>query len=645
MKRIVYAVALAACTAIPVQAAVSTLSAFPALVADVPSAACSSPGLSALNKDEGNLHWTLDPKAGYVKDVRDIYKKLQEGKYRKAFDAMQELREESEKDREKNSKKGIASATYLAALYPLWDIAECIAEGYDIPEAERMSAKSYIGYNPWHAYQLFASVCRAGKYVSQVDEFFAQSKLDFTLADIREVFEQKLLADTRALRTEEAYDRLVNTLSQSPYTDVVLAEREQVAFEQVEHTSRLIEAQRYLDKYNINSAHIAVISRLRDRLAFEDMPQTVVGCKDYLSKYPGSEYSAQVNTLLYDFAYSEMCGTLDGCRRYQQEYPQSPHHNRVEEDIEDFIYEAARLSDSPFELRKYISQYSAGRHIDDARQLLFTIEGSYFLRLDVAFDELELYTDTYDPLDERVINFYNSLSVCDYFFQNLEMRKVPNKCTKVSVTYDMEMDEDYDLVRGEISQTDTEHFVFRPIGLLTERSLYNEGYDSDEQLMVRTYYAYTIDEASGVVYPSALTSEGLNVNTGTTPSSKRFTAVISDGFLTKLTGSDGQVVTYEYDEDCNIKTKRIGTLKGAKLQDVTTYTYRDGLAVEARETDYRVTMTYNDYGDMISVAGAADSGGFADGADWQISDYGPYGWTQSTMEYRGEETEVTRTFE
>lgn len=633
MKRMLFSAVLFACAFSPAFAAFAR------------PAGPVSPEISAVNKDEGNLHWTLAPKAKYVKSIHDIFKKFQEGKYRKALDDMQELCDDSEKDEQKNLKKGLSTPNYLAALYPLWDLAQCIAEGYDIPAADRAAAKYSVGYNPWHAYQSFTSICKSHKYIGDVQDFFVQTKLELSLSSIRETLEQKILADTRAVHTEEAYDRLVDALYESPYTDVVLKEREEIAFGQVAHTTKLAEAQCYLDKYHLNEAHSAEVTRLRDRLAFESMPQSAAGCKDYLSKYPRSEYASQVNTLLYDFAYSEMHGSLDGCRRYLNEYPDTPHRKQVEEEIEFFVFDAARSADHPIELRHYLEQYPAGRYLDDARQLLFAAEGRYFLRLDVAFDELESYTDKYDPLDERVINFYNSLYVCEFFYDNLEMRSVPKECEKVSVTYNMELDEDYDLVRGEISQTDTEHFVFRPIGLLAEQDFYTEGYDSDEQLMLRTYYAYTIDEASGVVYPSALTNEGYYVNTGITPSSKHFTAVISNGFLNKLTGSDGQVFAYEYDEDSNLKTKRIGTLKGAKLQDVTTYTYRDGLAVEARSADYHSTMTYNENGDMISTVGAADSGGFADGADWEISDYGPYGWTKSTMEYSGEETEVTRTFQ
>lgn len=602
----------------------------------------TSPETESVARDEGNLHWTLAPKASYTKAIRNFFSKMQEGKMRKALDELHNLQEDSEKNEEKNDRKGIDTDSYLVALAPLWDLALCVAETADIPTIDVLSSKFNLTGDYWKLYSRYLEASK--QHVVNTEQLLAE--YGYSLASIREMLESKLIDETHAAHTEAAYDRLLDVLSDSPHETEMKTEREQLAFDIVKHTTTLAEAQRFVDKYSLNPEHVSTITTLRDRLAFEVMPATLEGCKDYLANYPRSEYVDQVKTQLYQLAFDTMCGTLDGCRDYLREYPDTPHRDKTEAIIDDFMFQELSEGKNPFDIQAYLAENPSTRYAEQLGEILLQTEPTVFLNFDVPFSQLEKYVHDYTPVDRRVRNFYNSLFACTSFFQALELKQVPKHCVTTSEDYDIvDYDADGNAVLGGVVTRIVDHYYFNKVGLMTERAqIYRNVSGEAAATQGKEVFGYTIDETSGVVSLASRELQG-NQSTPGQPNRFKYTATITDGLLTMLVVSNGTATQFEYDENGVIVLQHSGTMEGGKFKKDTTTNFTDHKAVTAHSEDYETTFTHNDHGDLISVWGTSPDGSFADGYENKLGDYTPYGWVSCTKDCRGVITKITRKFE
>lgn len=526
MKRILFLTTLATTCAGGIFAA-------PLVVA---SHAPNSNNVEIVAKDEGNPQWNLAPKAKYTKEMDNVFKLIAEGKYKKALEKMDKLAKESEENAAKNAKKGIVSPTIIEALNPLWDYALCLLEGTEFPAADRSVSALAPNYDPWGAYARFCKLLRNNVLLVETEAAVRQVDLGLAFANVRENFERPLLAATRSAGTEEAYDRLVDALYESPHYDDARTEREKIAYEAAKGTTDVAQAQHYLDKYGpVNAEHHAHITRLRDRLAYEAMPRTVEGCRDYLNRYPNSDYRSQVNNdlydcafqelaktaaacrdylgaypesrhcsevrnLLYEYAYVELHTTLEGCREYLAAYPESDYCERVKEDLEEHVYAVAKTQNTSVALAAYLDEFPEGKHVDEVRSLKVDADLRYYIRLEVPFGELEAYVNRPDH-DKRVETFYNKLQKVPGFFRNSDLERCPSVCTIDKYDgnpFSNAADNYYWL-------SDKDTFFFYPVGLCSchiNNSIGREGWI----VYIKSDYQYGVDDSTGNVYLSSIST-------------------------------------------------------------------------------------------------------------------------------------------
>lgn len=174
---------------------------------------------TAGNKD--NLAWTVAPKATYTKQMGKIFRLLQQNDLVKADKAMVKLEEDSKKVYEKQAAKNQQAISCIDALYPLWDVALCLK---DCKSEDDSSAKL------WSTYEHLKKIIDHGERLQETDAFLAMPGIATSLAEIREHLEQALIAQTRAMNSEEAYVRLLGTITDGPHHAALVNEIETLAY-------------------------------------------------------------------------------------------------------------------------------------------------------------------------------------------------------------------------------------------------------------------------------------------------------------------------------------------------------------------------------------------------------------------------------
>lgn len=621
--------------------------------------------------------WYVMPKNKYAKELVKIMHHLDGGDYPKAVKLINDMRDDTARQLAKNAKKGVDDHTPISINYPLWDIVLCMVRCKPVPEELLGDAAGELRYNPWAAYKKLVSLCDELKddpafddYFGILDEFFAENKISFNLASIRSTAANLCVADVRQKHSIASYEELLTMMcgldldddgvlallqtkmarEEALFPDLklrmtLLAEREAIAYELVCRDLTIRSAENYLGKYHSSryAKHREDIVRRRDRLAYDQMPHTVEGCKGYLKNYPDSELREQVESDLQRYAYEGLADTRKACTDYLRDYPDSPYTAELKARIEQYDYADLFKSDKPDSYRKYLKDYPQTSHYVEIWDKIRETEASYYLRLDVPYEELALYLKSNEPIDPRLTNFFASLKNSGMSFLNKELKMRPKSVSINKKSYTQTNDAHYTFGTGTPSYSSdydesNEAYYFLPIGVIYKFTM-GEYINGDYMEMV-SEVEYKIDQETGVL---CIERAYADID-GESSMSVTYKPTFSNGKIVRSDLSDGSSILYDYNPDGRLRKIHNGQYKGGKFVEETVQEYDEyGNGVYYSNQDLSIQMEYNaDHEEVAVVSKFKD--GHVTKTKIRHEDYGLYGWQKKIEESDLGRNVYTRTF-
>ena len=503
-------------------------------------------------------------KNGYAKSMAKIFSCLEEEKLYQANKEQEEIREKFAKDKDIDKNEVFSVETYL---YPIWHVANSLFLNLKSGKDEQKDLP-LVQFDPWKAYHTLQQATHDVADKNNVDAFFSQRKLNYTVASIKADIENNLIEETVNKGSEEAFDKLIATLYD--YADMRMLEekREQIAFVEAFKSDKVAGAQKYLDKYkSFNASHLKVMEHRRDSLAFEQLGKDANDCKLYLKSYPNSEYNNQVTKLLHRYEFENMAHTVSACKQYLAVYAESEYADQVKQIMAQAAYNDARQASTPEALGDFLQEYDWSEFCESAKKGLNEILQHKFLSRYSSLSELENF------VSNRRFSQYVDYTPYVTFYTNLT-----NMPTSAA------MMECKDLT-GEVrfSTNDYEEvYQFDDLGLLINhrhsRSGTNDSWD------------YDFNE-KGEVRPVSKTD-----NKGKTTTYK--TTFNANGLLSSITGSDGTQTTFVYTADNKLKT--VTNSKNGKKTQIDTYD-SEGHIDHSERSGVVLAYEYNYQGDVIRM--------------------------------------------
>ena len=501
----------------------------------------------------------------YQKRMVKVFEALQEHKLDKAAKYWQEIEEKASSDNDISSMTPISQQ-----LWPVWQLSEAMMMN---TRDGRGKLTSIVPYNPWGAYKQFKNACCSSIEDWQTaEQFLSHKNLKMHMAELKADFEKSLIDTVRRLKTEEAYDQLIELLYDYPDMATVESEREVIAYDKIKYCGELSQYQRYLDKYGeLNKTHHFTIEWRRDSTAFEQMGKTAAACKAYLAAYPNSQFNNSVQDLLHKYAFEEMDKTVEACQEYQRLYPQSEYNDTVKSLEVSYAFRDAKELDNIGAYRSFLDTYPESPFEEEVKPLLQqAFERRYFSHL-VTLDELHrIYVDVraLPQVDRsRVNTLYQNLV---FMPTSAFMKGYDGALGKVLLT-----DE-------SASQDDEEIMIFNDQGLMVRHF--------DSRKKINDSYTYGFDPEKGFVLLSKVDAKG-NTVTYTTKWNEF-------GDILEIAGSDG--TTYGYTSDYEYM-KRVARYNGRK--PIRTDYYNNNFRIDKAVLAGNVNLVYryNDDGDVAAI--------------------------------------------
>ena len=509
-------------------------------------------------------------KNAYSKRLANVFSLIADGKLQKAIKEREEIQEKYSNDKDLDKSSAASVEDYL---FPLWQISSCLIMNTKEGIQNQKSPIS-IDYDPWRAYEILKQSTGEPKNKAIADEFFTLRKIGYTVTDIKAAIEANLVAMTENEGTEKAYDKLINVLYEYDDLIVVLEKREQIAFVFSMKTESEQDLQQYLNKYeSFNPSHQRQITHRRDSLAFEMMEKNVSGCKQYLNRYPHSEYTDDVTKLLHKYEFDILLPSVEGCKEYLVKYPNSEYVGRVKTMMAQYAYDNAVNEGLPEALADYLREYSSSNKYDEAVKVLNDLLKRKFLYNEACLSELEYFVrhEEFSPYVD-----YNPYHTLYNNLMNLPTSAAMMDCKgltgEVNYTTRTSSDNEYD-----------ETLRFNEQGLLT--SQYNSRSGQNDS------WEYDSNEKGEVCLVSKTDVKGKVTTYKTT-----FNVV---GLVSTITGSDGTQISYGYDSNNTLKT--ITYSKGGQKTRIDHVDY-NGQIVRSERSGITLTFEYDGKGSVVQMS-------------------------------------------
>ena len=507
-------------------------------------------------------------KNGYAKRMANVFEFLADGKLQKAIKEQEDVKEKFAKDKDID-KRVVTSVEYY--LSPLWQVSNSVIMNM---EEGRQNPKEPISvnYDPWKAYKALKLATSAPLDKNAIDEFFRQRKLAFTVESIKSSIEAHLVAETEKVRTEEAYDKLVDELYEYADWASVISRREKVAFEESMQSTSVEKQKRYLGKYIGYSSiyHQQQITHRRDSLAFEQMDKNVSGFKEYLNNYPQSEYYDEVTKLLHKYEFDSLEKSVKGCKDYLAKYPDSEYAKQVNTMMVNYAYDDAIKKDSPEAIAIFLEEFGKSEKRNEAVKALNQMLRQKVFNYGVSLSELENITKN------RTYDLYIDLAPYKALYSNLI--HLPTSAAMMDcrgLTGE---------VKTTISASDneyTETLRFNEQGLLVGLNNSRSGqsdsweYESNDKGEICSFIK-TNGQGKKIIYKVAYNAEGM---------------------LTIISGSDGTKTSYSYNSDNSLKTITYSKEdKNSRIDH-----FNGNIVSQSNRVGVTIYFEYNGKGDVISM--------------------------------------------
>lgn len=509
----------------------------------------------------------------YSKQMVDVFEDLSKNKLQKVEEDWQDI--EKKFGKEKNEGiTGKGSAAEL--LFPVWQLSRCVLLN---AKEGRTKLKSPLAtaYDPWQSYSELKEVLRNGRASTWANRFFESNKLTFSVVGIKADIEKNLIDTVRAVATEEAYDRLIDTVVDCWETNTLRAEREQVAFKSTMLTDDVGKCNGYLKKYVGQSRqHEDLVASRRDSLAFVQMDTTISDCQQYLKDYPKSIYKDEVAKRLHRYEFNQLGHTSEACQEYLAKYPHSAYAKQVGELKVQYAFEEAKAQNAIEAFRSFLAEYMNSSYavdrgyLDGVQQLLTQALKSKYISHSSSLNDLTTF------LKQDNGQYADIADIRQYYYNLLHLPTSAsmNGCNgltgTVTTTYSQ---------NGEYVQDIME---FNQQGLLSKHTNSKSGLSYS--------YSYVFDSVHGF----QLSERTDHKRNRTISYATKYNA---NGALEEISGNDGSKTCYSYNGD---QLYKISYMRNDKVEHTDIYNDRTLLEKSVRGSN-TIVYEYNEHGDAVSM--------------------------------------------
>lgn len=194
--------------------------------------------------------------------------------------------------------------------------------------------RKYTNYSPLEAYNIYNKIIYSDKlYDSKVMNILREEEID--MDKLRLDIESNLLKNAKSQNTVEAYDEIINACQGCSYLNEAKKMKENLVFNNTLSGATLADVQAFLDA-EPNSPKRKEALRMRDSLAYVELPQTSDAYTKYINDYPNSVYTPKLKKDVEKLAYEEAKndGSLNAYAKYIANFPENKNSKDFQSQIE-----------------------------------------------------------------------------------------------------------------------------------------------------------------------------------------------------------------------------------------------------------------------------------------------------------------------
>ena len=314
-----------------------------------------------------HIYYT-QPRERNTKMLHDYFKALSEENYV----AAQEMRMEI--CRENNALYGNDvnwNNVSIFNAYPLMELGEAMLMNYPANYSERSSMM--VKRDPYKAYSYVTQVYKRDTLLTEANSVLLSGDIRLSVDQIKTGLEKELLRLARLENTEQAYDRFLMALYNSPLRKEARVEQEALVYPAASTATTEEALLRYLNKYRgVDERHYNFVEQRLFKVAFDNLQPTEAACKEYVSRFLLSPYSDQVRKRMSEYAYNEIKPNAASCRYFLENYGDSPHSEEVWYKLYEYAFN--ELPDDIDACNKYIELYPGSEYCDQVDKKILKIK-------------------------------------------------------------------------------------------------------------------------------------------------------------------------------------------------------------------------------------------------------------------------------
>ncbi|MBQ7691786.1 MAG: hypothetical protein IJT30_11450 [Muribaculaceae bacterium] len=261
--------------------------------------------------------------------------------------------------------------TFIFDSYPLIELGEAMMMSYPSKYANRNELT--LPRDPFKGYDYVKQIYRRDTLLNDANAVLLSGDIRLSVDVIKKNIETELLNYARWEGTEAAYDKVLMTLYNSPLRKDARAEQERMVYMRVATSNNADDLLAYLNKFSgAEESHYTQVEQRYFKLAYEQMPPTVAGCRKYLQRCSLSPYAAEVRNKLSEYAFKELQPNTASYKAFLKEFPKSPHCTEVWYRL----YESAfnELGDNLEQCQRYLAEYPESEYCDQVVDKIMDIK-------------------------------------------------------------------------------------------------------------------------------------------------------------------------------------------------------------------------------------------------------------------------------
>lgn len=201
---------------------------------------------------------------------------------------------------------------------------------FDLSEVLLYNNNKYQDYDPLRAYSLYNKVVYSD-HITDAKVMNVMREEEISMEDIRQSIEDNLMTNARQQNTVTAYDKIIEACQGCSYLEDAKKERDNLMFNNTLNGSSLSEVNQFLAKYPDSPKREQAI-RMRDSIAYAQLPETADAYGKYIATYPNSRFVPELKKKLEKLSYNECkeFQSLNDCAKYLSRYPEGKHASEVQ---------------------------------------------------------------------------------------------------------------------------------------------------------------------------------------------------------------------------------------------------------------------------------------------------------------------------